>query len=348
VKMAVALAGAWFTLVSAAPPIVTTSFGPKPVSLELVRGEALPQHLSEFRFFIPNVNGWRPNAGVIKYELNTPLFSDYAEKFRYIWVPPGTKATYQADGVFEFPVGTAIIKSFGYPADMRAPTKAVQLIETRLLLRRASGWVALPYVWNADGTEAELKRAGKRLDVSWIHSDGQPRTISYAVPNANQCKGCHDKSGAMTPIGPKARNLNDGKQLAAWQRAGVLDHAPADAPAVPRFADARAPVVERARAYLDVNCGHCHNRAGPANTSGLWLDWNQKADVNLGLGKRPTAAGRGSGNLEFAIAPGKPDQSYLITRMESLDPGIAMPELGRATVHTEGVALLRQWIAEMK
>jgi uncharacterized repeat protein (TIGR03806 family) len=351
----IAVAVGWLALVSAAQPVATTppittitTPWPKPVQLDLILGDTLPPLLSDFRFFVPNVQGWRPNAGVTRYTLNTPLFSDYAEKFRYIWVPPGTKAKYTADGVFEFPMGTAIIKSFGFAADMRVPGEGVRMIETRVLLRRASGWVAMPYVWNDDGTEAVLKRAGKRVEVSWIHRDGQPRTISYAVPNANQCKGCHDKAGAMTPIGPKARNLNDGKQLAAWQRAGILDHAPANAPAVPRFDDDSAPVAQRARAYLDINCGHCHNRAGPANTSGLWLDWTQPQDVNLGLGKRPTAAGRGSGNLEFAIAPGRPDQSYLITRMESLDPGIAMPELGRASVHSEGVALLRQWIAEMK
>ncbi len=348
-KRALALIGGWLMLVSATEPVkVTVTSWPTPVAQDLILGETLPAKLSEFRFFVTNVNGWRPNNGVVKYTLNTPLFSDYAEKFRYVWVPKGQKAKYNAEGVFDFPVGTAIIKSFGYAADLRTPDKAVQLIETRVLLRRTSGWVALPYVWNEDGTEAELKRAGKRVEVSWIHTDGQPRTVSYAVPNSNQCKGCHDKAGALTPIGPKARNLNDGAQLAAWQRAGILDIAPHDAPKVPVWNDAKASVDQRARAYLDVNCGHCHNPKGPANTSGLWLDWPQKADVNLGLGKRPTAAGRGSGNLDFAIAPGKPDQSYLITRMESLDPGIAMPELGRATVHTEGVALLKRWIAEMK
>jgi len=103
----------------------------------------------------------------------------------------------------------------------------------------------------------------------------------------------------------------------------------------------------RARAYLDVNCGHCHNPKGPADTSGLWLNWDQPADTNLGLYKRPTAAGRGSVGLDFAIKPGDPGQSYLVARMQSLEPGIAMPELGRATVHTEGVDLIRHWVREM-
>jgi uncharacterized repeat protein (TIGR03806 family) len=344
---ALALMGAWLTLVSASP-VVTTTLGPKPVELGLILGDTLPPRLSDFRFFLPTPSGMRPNSGVTSYALNTPLFSDYAEKYRYVWMPKGQKARYNPDGVFEFPVGTAIIKSFGFPADVRKARADVRLIETRLLLRRANGWVALPYVWNEDGTEAELKRAGKRIDVSFTQGNGITRTISYAVPNANQCKGCHDLNGALTPIGPKARNLNDGRQLQNWQRLGMLDAAPANAPVVPRFDDATAPVALRARAYLDVNCGHCHNKSGPANTSGLWLDWHQPQDVNLGLGKRPTAAGRGSMGLDFAIAPGKPDQSYLIARMQSLDPGIAMPELGRATVHEEGVALLRQWIADMK
>ncbi len=339
--------GVWLLLVSAAP-VVQSGYWPKPVEQDLILGDTLPPKLSDFRFFVPSLGGFRPNSRVMSYKLNTPLFSDYAEKFRYIWVPLGQKAKYNPDGVFEFPIGTAIIKSFGYPSDFRVPNKDVRLIETRVLLRRASGWVALPYIWDENGQDAELKRAGKRMDISFIAPSGESRTISYAVPNANQCKGCHDKAGVLNPIGPKARNLNDGIQLAAWQRAGILDIAPANAPAVPRFDDPHAPLALRARAYLDVNCGHCHNRQGPANTSGLWLDWNQPQDVNLGLGKRPTAAGRGSGGLAFAIAPGKPDQSYLITRMESLDPGIAMPELGRASVHSEGVAVVRQWIADMK
>jgi uncharacterized repeat protein (TIGR03806 family) len=321
---------------------------PAPVDDALIASDALPQKLSEFRL-LAGPFGQTANDRVTAYTLNTPLFSDYAEKWRYLYVPAGQKIGWRDDGVLDFPVGSVLVKSFGYPADMRQPAKDVRILETRLLLRRASGWVALPYVWNADGSDAVLKRAGTRIPISWTHADGSTRSISYAVPNANQCKGCHDLAGAMTPIGPKARNLNDGKQLSVLAEAGLLDRLPGIAAAVPVWNDDRTGDVNvRARAYLDVNCGHCHNRDGPANTSGLWLDWNQQAGPNLGIGKRPTAAGRGSANLDFAIAPGHPDQSYLISRMQSLDPGIAMPELGRASVHGEGVALLSQWIAEMK
>ncbi len=335
-RQVIALLGAWMLCVSTSQPVA--------VNDALIRADSLPAKLSEFRL----LDGRTPNFRLQAYTLNTPLFSDYAEKYRAVYVPKGAKARYNAEGVFDFPVGTAIVKSFGYPADLRKPDENVKIIETRLLLRRANGWVALPYVWDADGRDASLKRAGMRVPVSWRDGNGKVQSISYSVPNVNQCKGCHDRAGTLTPIGPKARNLNDGKQLRDWVARDMLDQAPENAPSAPRFDDVKAGVNLRARAYLDVNCGHCHNPKGPANTSGLWLDWNQKADVNLGLNKRPTAAGRGSGDRSFAIAPGKPDQSYLIYRMESLDPGVAMPELGRAAVHVEGVALLRQWIEEMK
>lgn len=331
---------AWVLLVSASPP--------DPVDDALITGDTLPARLSDFHL-LSGPYGQAPNTGVTPYRLNTPLFSDYAEKFRFFYVPPGMKIGWRDDGVLDFPVGSVLIKSFGFPADMRRPVEKLRILETRLLLRRASGWVALPYVWNTDGSDAVLKRAGLRIDVRWTHLDGKQRTISYAVPNVNQCKGCHDDgAGGIGLIGPKAGNLNrDGQLEAAW-RAGKLDRLPANPPRLPVWDDpATGSVAMRARAYLDVNCAHCHNRNGPANTSGLWLDREQPPGPNLGIYKRPTAAGRGSGDGEFAIDPGHPERSILLYRMQNLDPGIAMPELGRASVHEEAVALLDQWIAAM-
>jgi hypothetical protein len=314
--------------------LISASPAPAPNDA-LIQGDTLPAHLSDLRL-LAGPQGLTPMAGVNPYTLNTALFSDYAEKWRYLYIPEGRKLKWVGDGLPVFPVGAVLVKSFGYPADMRKPGEDLRILETRLLIHRASGWVALPYIWDADGKDATLKRAGTRIPVSWIHTDGTKREISYAVPNVNQCKGCHDVGGHLIPIGPKARNIASGIAHAAVARA------------LPRWTDSKAPLEARARAYLDVNCGHCHNRAGPANTSGLWLDWSQPSGVNLGLGKRPTAAGRGSGDMAFAIAPGHAEQSYLIYRMQSLDPGIAMPELGRATVHEEAVDLMKQWIGEMK
>ena len=130
---------------------------------------------------------------------------------------------------------------------------------------------------------------------------------------------------------------------------------PADfnAEVAPRLADYRLPpdastCEAAARAYLDGNCAHCHNPHGPASTSGMFLDIWQTEPERLGIGKPPVAAGRGSGNRRYGIVPGKPNESILVYRMESDDPGIRMPELGRQLMHREGVELIRAWIKAMK
>jgi uncharacterized repeat protein (TIGR03806 family) len=271
--------------------------------------------------------------------LRTPLFSDYAQKRRFIFLPPGTHMVAHGPGLVEFPVGTAIIKSFGYPAN----DGHLRLIETRLLLHRASGWVALPYIWRADGSDADLRLAGGRQTVSFAGEDGQMRQISYAVPNRNQCKNCHESGGVMTPIGPRVVNM----ELAPRQRNLVhgADWARAQ---LARWDDpASGSLNDRARAYLDANCAHCHTPRGSASNSGLFLEYWRPASMETGLFKRPVAAGRGSGGLEFDIVPGAPDQSILLHRMRSTDPGIAMPELGRSSVHGAGVDIIRAWIAEL-
>lgn len=277
--------------------------------------------------------------GVTPYDLATPLFSDHAEKLRFVWTP--SPAAYDADEAFAFPVGSVLIKTFAYP-------DGAGLIETRLLIRQEAGWKAWPYVWDAEKGDARLKLAGARFDI-----DHEGQTISYRVPNANQCKGCHMRGDAIIPIGPKARNLNhdfdygDGarNQLAEWTALGHLDAAP-DPPA---SADWRAGDLNaRARAYLDVNCAHCHRRDGPASNSGLFLTYGEAERAAWGYRKRPVAAGRGSGGLAFDIAPGDPDGSIMVYRMKSLEPGVMMPELGRGLPHPEGVRLIRDWIAAMK
>lgn len=306
-----------------------------------ITADGYPAKLSDYGFFT-DLAKRTPAARVVGYDLETPLFSDYTTKQRFIYVPAGSQAKYDAKAAFDFPVGSALIKTFGFGAGA-----AFRPIETRLLLRRAAGWVAIPYVWNADGTDAVVKRAGTRLPVSFTDPSGRARQISYAVPNQNQCKDCHALSGQIAPIGPKARYLNHHGQLQTLVKGGVLDRAPANAPRVARWDDAKAPLDARARAYLEINCAHCHNPAGGASNSGLFLELDRTDPIALGIGKRPVAAGRGSGGRAFAIAPGNPEGSILIYRLRSTDPGIAMPELGRATAHDEGIALLSEWIESL-
>jgi len=299
-----------------------------------------------------------PAAGVTPYALNTPLFSDYAQKFRAVVLPPGKQAAYTSSAVLDFPVGATLIKTFAYPADFRQPDKNLRLVETRLLIRKRSGWTPLTYVWNTEQTQAVLKRAGARVPVSFLDKDGRKVSFSYAVPNQNQCKECHSLGRTLTPIGPKARNLNGDfayaegpeNQLARWTRTGLLKGAPASAqiPATPRWDDPAQPLAARARAYLDGNCAHCHNAKAAASNSGLVLTYEATDPMAIGVGRRPVAAGRASGGLDYDILPGKPDQSIMIHRMESTDPGTMMPELSRTLVDKDGVDLIRQYIASMK
>lgn len=328
---------------------------PAGVSLAALLAETPAANLADYHLF-KDAAAREPN-GLTPYALNTPLFSDYAEKFRFLYLPPGTKAAWRADGVLEFPVGATLVKTFAYPADLRRPHDQLRYLETRLLIRQRQGWVALAYVWNADQTEAVLKRAGARLETTFVDTDGQVRQVDYAVPNQNQCKECHQLDRTLTPIGPKARNLNgtyayaDGieNQLAHWSRLGLLSGAPEPeaAPRTARWDDPAEPLAARARAYLDANCAHCHNPRAVASNSGLFLDLQETRPAALGVGKAPVAAGRGSGGLRVDIEPGRPEASILTYRMASTEPGVMMPELGRSLRHEEGLALIRDYIAAM-
>lgn len=350
--------------------------------------EGRPAKLSEWRVVYREGGNLALNEGVIPYDLNTPLFSDYAHKLRTVWMPHGTSAKYDADGSFDFPVGTIISKTFYYPLpagaarDSRAVARTydqsiefsddapgerglklanVRLIETRILVRREGGWQALPYVWNSAQTEAVLERTGDAKPLELVADDGSKQAFTYVVPNENQCAGCHVvdlKSKQIAPIGTKARHLNRDypyaagreNQLVHWSKLGYLTGfaQPSSAPRNADWRDTAQPLDVRARAYLDVNCGHCHNAKGPANTTALDLTRFAATDRFLGVCKPPVAAGRGTGDHYFDIVPGNPQDSILPYRMRSSEPGVMMPEQGRTTTHIEGVTLIEQWIAALR
>lgn len=310
------------------------------INAAAIVANAPPRLLSEFGFFDGAAD--RPNAALIGYTLQSALFSDYADKARLIYLPPGERMRLDSDGRLLFPVGSAIIKTFSF----QQADGTRRVVETRLLLHQAGGWVALPYIWRADGSDADLRLAGGRMAMT-AEVDGRSLTFSYAVPNRNQCRTCHQRNEALVPIGPRLRNIRD-----MWGGAGgpYIDGAAASGNlnnVMARWDSAAADLDQRARAYLDINCAHCHNSAGSASNSGLFLEYERSMGMVTGLWKRPVAAGRGSGGLEYAIEPGQPDRSFLLYRMHSTDPGVAMPELGRGLIHDEGLALVRQWIAAM-
>lgn len=314
--------------------------------------------LSEYRFFTGRMAVLTPNERVVPYDLNTQLFSDYTKKQRFIWMPEGVSGTYDETEVFELPVGTVLIKNFYYPDDFRDPSSPRTILETRLLVHGEDGWRGLPYIWNDDQTDAMLSLAGGDRHISFIHDSGETLQTRYLIPNVNQCQSCHLKDGKMVPIGTAVRHLNkdypyeDGtqNQLIRWQQSGYLQGVP-DPKEAPRLSDAGDPgsgtVDMRARAYLDINCAHCHSPGGPARTSGLFLRSDVENPTAIGIWKPPVAAGRGSGGKSFSVVPGNPEDSILLYRMVSTEPGIMMPEIGRTLVHSEAVELIREWINGM-
>jgi len=318
------------------------------------------------------------SEGVTPYDLNTPLFTDYAHKLRTIWMPEGVQAGYRENAPLAFPVGTVITKTFYYPRGERQndvlldleradgwrsdglELENIRLMETRILVLRDTGWLALPYVWNEDQTDAHLTRAGDIQHLSLMDDTETEQSFAYIVPNSNQCAGCHATNNTtreIQPIGPAARHMNRSYNYASGLEnqmdhlvsLGYLDTWPGrdEAPSAQDYLDPDLDLSLRARDYLDINCAHCHNSVGAADTSGLLLEHDAPLGANLGLCKLPIAAGGGTGGHRYDIVPGQPDQSIFIYRMESTSPDIMMPELGRSLVHQEGVNLIRAWISSL-
>ncbi len=317
--------------------------------------------LSDYGFFKQPLNQLIPaTKQVVPYTLNAPLFTDYALKKRFISFPEGSAANFlKDDRVLDFQEGTIIIKNFYYTdADLKTANADV-LIETRLLIKKDSSWITLPYVWNEDQTEAYLYILGKDIDLVLEPTAERAEQISftYSVPNINMCKNCHVKNQDLIPLGPSPRQLNrenlfagsSHNQLTYLQDNHFLHDLPnlAEVDKFPDYMDASESLNSRARAYLDVNCAHCHQDGGSAKTSGLHLVYQEADLYKLGVNKPPVAAGKGSGSLAYDIVKGKPEESIMLYRMIHLEPDIVMPEIGKNLVHKEGVALIEAWIKSL-
>jgi len=294
------------------------------------------EKLSDYNFFEDELNNLEPHSALLPYDLTTSLFSNYAEKQRFIYFPVGGQAAYinNEQETIDFPDGTIIIKTFYYQNDFRDESKGKRILETRLLIRKAGVWEAADYIWNDEQTEAFHEIAGRQIPVEWIHYDGSKRSTLYAIPNDNECKGCHEIGDEMVLIGPKARMLNKDypykkktkNQLQKWEELGVLSNLPSmdEVPKTALFDDSTASLELKARTYLDVNCAHCHNKSGPANNTGMFLDFEQTDSLTLGTCKPPVAAGGGSGGLKYALVPGDAESSIMIYRLNSLELDVSM------------------------
>lgn len=323
-----------------------------------VAGELPHDKLSDYDFFQGAMVDQIPKDGVVAYTVVAPLWADQAGKGRFIVLPEGEKITFGPGEDWVFPEGTIIIKTFYFDHDRRDPAAGSQIVETRLLTLEGGEWKPTTYLWNDEQTEATLLKVGKRVNFTFIDEGGAEKSEEYIVPNLDQCRSCHERSDAMEVLGTITPQVNfeveiDGKkvnQLEWLAEQGLFDGPLPAIATLGRFADPFDPAQDlddRARSYLHANCSHCHREGGAANKSGIdFLRWETDPE-QFGVCKLPAAAGAGTGGNLYDIVPGRPEESIVIFRMNSLDPEIKMPELPNRVIDEAGVQLISEWIAAM-
>lgn len=369
------------------PPVVTDPYTPEEIAALCTPGAGINwdalvvncPNLSDYNLFAdPTDPTTAPLQGGVKFDLTMPLFSDYTEKDRYLFLPPDERgitipASWSDDDVFAFPDGTVIAKTFSFTSAVHGVD---QIVETRLLIKRAGVWVGLPYIWADDGSNAALSIGGGL--THWTDTSVTPAEVRpYWIPSIADCGSCHAGVAGDVPVGPKARVLDRDldygpgvgvkNQLVHMAELGFLTGLPVADPADLPAAVAELPGLEGwedvapggaaedqhafdeiVRAYLDANCAACHSATGRAGFTGYWLDYDSDPfDISYGLCRRPVAAGSAAMGLAHDVEPGQPDQSILIVRLESNEAAIKMPEIERNVVHQEGVDLLRAWVSSL-
>jgi len=246
-------------------------------------------NLSTYNIYQGEMSDLVPSDDFQLLELSTALFTDYAEKQRLLKVPAGTMMIADGDGLPVFPDGTILVKTFYYYDDVRDPDLGKRIIETRLEIKQDNRWDIATYVWNDAQTEATLALNGLDTQVSWINNQGVSRTIAYEVPSQTQCSECHRTAqNEVIPIGPKLRNLNHEvtrfgqsvNQLQHLQTVNVLNSFdPTTIASLPSIDDPNVSLAEKGRAYLDMNCSHCHQYSTSANPTGRRLDFRYETSL---------------------------------------------------------------------
>jgi len=301
---------------------------------------SVPQNLSETGC-VSATDPTQPASGLIPYAINSPFWSDGADKERWLAIPDGQVITVGTDKDWELPNRSVLMKNF------RVGTR---LIETRLLMRHPDGtWGGFTYEWNAQQTDATLVEGGADRDIG----GGQ----MWRFPSEAQCLECHTDA-AKRSLGLETAQLNrdftytqtgrTANELATLSHIGLLSPAVADSaaePAMPDPADTSAPLGDRARAYLHTNCSQCHRPNGPTPST-MDLRYTTALNATNACNAMPQAGDLGIGADARLIAPGSSANSVLVNRANRRDSN-GMPPLASNEVDADGVALLTQWIDQL-
>jgi uncharacterized repeat protein (TIGR03806 family) len=312
-----------------------------PAGVPEIGSEGLPPRLSDTGCFDPQ-DPTRPRAGLIPYRVVSPLWSDGAEKERWLALPDGARIQIKPDGDFDLPAGAMTIKTFSIGG---------RRIETRFFVRLQTGdWAGYTYEWNEAGTDATVLGEGSRR---------RPITGGeWHYPTRGECNKCHT-SAAGYSLGLEVAQLNSelvypggqrANQLATWAHIGLFAAPlPMDVdrlPVLPAPDDARLPLEARARAYLHVNCSNCHRPEIVGDSGTTDFRFSTPLAATMACNAEPLRDNLGAGPEARIIAPGNPDKSMVIKRM--LDLGMArMPLVASLAVDQGGVGLLSDWIRSL-
>lgn len=247
------------------------------------------QSLSAYNIYKGTPKNLIPSGDFHLLELSSILFTDHAHKQRLVKLPEGTQMRRLAEGSLDFPDGAILVKTFYYYLDERDTSLGKNIIESRVLIKKSNTWNIATYVWNEQQTDASLELNGADQHLSWINLNGSELSTKYHVPSQNECITCHQSNSARVPIGPGLRNLNrtvlrNGRsqnQLSHLQSSGLLsDFEISLVPEIVDYNDRAASIMERGRAYLDLNCAHCHNPTGWDASSERDFDFRYETELN--------------------------------------------------------------------
>ncbi len=344
--------------------LATVTVNAMPITTVNIDLEPL-QKLSDYKFFIGLMKDQHPALNVTPYEPASSLFTDYAKKKRFVWMPPNTKATYNGDDkVLELPVGSVLIKTFYY--DNVQPDNVTKIIETRLMIRKSTGWIFAEYVWNDAQTEATLDLSGSTKPISWKDESSTIKSANYKIPNQAQCIACHKttRNGIVSyiPIGIKPQNLNTTykystetkNQLTKWMELGNLNtnfNLPTPENSTVNYKDVTKSLDLRARSYVDINCAHCHQVDQLCSYRPMRFAFSQTG-LTDGVGQTNMGVCVNTQDVQNPPLSSYPtivkansiNESMLYYRINTTDETYRMPLHGRTLIHTEGVELMKQWI----
>ncbi|WP_452221363.1 fibronectin type III domain-containing protein [Lacinutrix salivirga] len=290
--------------------------------------EFLP-NLSQLHIYNGALNDLQPSIYAFKYELNSSLFSDYAYKERLIALPEGESMAYvNATELPDFPDNTLIAKTFFYYNNEGDPSQGKKIIETRILIKQNGVWEFGDYHWNNEQTDAVLNNDGAIVPVTYIDADGGTRNLDYKIPNNNDCFSCHNNAQVRTPIGPKIRSINFNNQLENLIANNQLTGSPNPntLPTLPNWKDTSYTLEERARAYFEINCAHCHIDDGYC---GVQSELRLSYETSLTDSKIVER----SSSIDF--------------RLKTYNEGVSMPLIGTTMQHPEGYALIKEYLTSL-